>query len=384
MNSLKKKVNGKIVDIKNINVFEQAAEGLAINRSTSSTTADTIQADLYDIKEYVLLYNAIYQSLPYPLYALDNNIKYATLATFIKRKTTKSPKMWINGGLFICIDEENNIAVNFVNRTWAVVRVPKQLEDNTNMQLYKDDCGFADLMWALSRVLKKETTSAYYSSFMKEFVDACNGQPMVLKWELGNILDFGRIPSRQIFEANKIVDLESHKAYILDIFVAGTKETKDKQYSFSLLSEDEPELKPKVIKQYGFDVYEKKNSENGQVKPNDDKIKKCELYGMTSVFNTLCFIKSMTEQQSFDEYRGFIIDNILVYVVRGRLYVAKASNFVEPKEIARGIELYAFDDGLIYFVKPQTIAKGIRKETIYSYSLKDNNLRLCKIQFMSV
>lgn len=381
---MKKKVNGKIVDIKNINVFEQAAEGLAINRSTSSTTADTIQADLYDIKEYVLLYNAIYQSLPYPLYALDNNIKYATLATFIKRKTTKSPKMWINGGLFICIDEENNIAVNFVNRTWAVVRVPKQLEDNTNMQLYKDDCGFADLMWALSRVLKKETTSAYYSSFMKEFVDACNGQPMVLKWELGNILDFGRIPSRQIFEANKIVDLESHKAYILDIFVAGTKETKDKQYSFSLLSEDEPELKPKVIKQYGFDVYEKKNSENGQVKPNDDKIKKCELYGMTSVFNTLCFIKSMTEQQSFDEYRGFIIDNILVYVVRGRLYVAKASNFVEPKEIARGIELYAFDDGLIYFVKPQTIAKGIRKETIYSYSLKDNNLRLCKIQFMSV
>lgn len=384
MNGLKKKVNGKIVDIKNINVFEQAAEGLAINRSTSSTTADTIQADLYDIKEYVLLYNAIYQSLPYPLYALDNNIKYATLATFIKRKTTKSPKMWINGGLFICIDEENNIAVNFVNRTWAVVRVPKQLEDNTNMQLYKDDCGFADLMWALSRVLKKETTSAYYSSFMKEFVDACNGQPMVLKWELGNILDFGRIPSRQIFEANKIVDLESHKAYILDIFVAGTKETKDKQYSFSLLSEDEPELKPKVIKQYGFDVYEKKNSENGQVKPNDDKIKKCELYGMTSVFNTLCFIKSMTEQQSFDEYRGFITDNILVYVVRGRLYVAKASNFVEPKEIARGIELYAFDDGLIYFVKPQTIAKGIRKETIYSYSLKDNNLRLCKIQFMSV
>lgn len=381
---MKKKVNGKIVDIKNINVFEQAAEGLAINRSTSSTTADTIQADLYDIKEYVLLYNAIYQSLPYPLYALDNNIKYATLATFIKRKTTKSPKMWINGGLFICIDEENNIAVNFVNRTWAVVRVPKQLEDNTNMQLYKDDCGFADLMWALSRVLKKETTSAYYSSFMKEFVDACNGQPMVLKWELGNILDFGRIPSRQIFEANKIVDLESHKAYILDIFVAGTKETKDKQYSFSLLSEDEPELKPKVVKQYGFDVYEKKNSENGQVKPNDDKIKKCELYGMTSVFNTLCFIKSMTEQQSFDEYRGFIIDNILVYVVRGRLYVAKASNFVEPKEIARGIELYAFDDGLIYFVKPQTIAKGIRKETIYSYSLKDNNLRLCKIQFMSV
>lgn len=381
---MKKKVNGKIVDIKNINVFEQAAEGLAINRSTSSTTADTIQADLYDIKEYVLLYNAIYQSLPYPLYALDNNIKYATLATFIKRKTTKSPKMWINGGLFICIDEENNIAVNFVNRTWAVVRVPKQLEDNTNMQLYKDDCGFADLMWALSRVLKKETTSAYYSSFMKEFVDACNGQPMVLKWELGNILDFGRIPSRQIFEANKIVDLESHKAYILDIFVAGTKETKDKQYSFSLLSEDEPELKPKVIKQYGFDVYEKKNSENGQVKPNDDKIKKCELYGMTSVFNTLCFIKSMTEQQSFDEYRGFITDNILVYVVRGRLYVAKASNFVEPKEIARGIELYAFDDGLIYFVKPQTIAKGIRKETIYSYSLKDNNLRLCKIQFMSV
>lgn len=384
MDTLKKKVNGKIVDIKNIEVFEQAAEGLAVGRSTSSIISDTVKADLYDIKEYVLLYNIFYQSLPYPLYALDNNIKYATIATFIKRKTSKSPKVWINRGLFICIDEENNIAVNFVNKTWAVVRVPKIMEDNTDMSLYKSDCGYPDLMWALSKVLKKETTSAYYTSFMKQFVEACNGQPMVLKWELSNILDFGRLPTRQTFEANKIIDLDDNKLYTLDIFIVGTKESKNKQYSFSLLSDDEPDFKPKIVKQYGYDVYEKKNTSDDSAKPNEDKIKKCELYGMMSVFNTLCFVKDMNEQQSFDEYTGFITDNTLVYVVRGRLFIAKAKNFVEPKELARGIELYAFDDEMIYFVKPQLIAKGIRKETIYSYSLKDNNLRLCKIQFVNV
>lgn len=381
---MKKKVNGKIVDIRNIEVFEQAAEGLAVNRSTSSNTADTVQADLYDIKEYVLLYNTFYQSLPYPLYALDNNIKYATIATFIKRKSSRSPRIWINNGLFICIDEEKSIAICFVNKTWAVVKVPKILEDNTDMQLYKSDCGFADLMWALSKVLKKETTSAYYSSFMKQFVEACNNQPMVLKWELSKILDFGRLPSRQTFDVNKISDIDENKTYTLDIFVVGTKETKEKQYSFSLLSEDMPDLKAKVVKQYGFDVYEKKGTDTTPIKPNDDKIKKCELYGMTSVFNTLCFIKNVNEQSNFDDYTGIISGDTLIYVVRGRLFIARASKFVEPKELARNIELYAFEDDLIYFLKPQLVAKGIRKETIYSYSLKDNNLRMCKIQFMSI
>ena len=47
----------KIVDIKNIEVFEQAAEGLAVGRSTSSITSDTVKADLYDIKEYMISFS---------------------------------------------------------------------------------------------------------------------------------------------------------------------------------------------------------------------------------------------------------------------------------------------------------------------------------------
>ena len=117
---MKKRVNGRTVDIKNIEIFEKAAGSLAINRTATSNTSDTSGIDSKNMGEIVKLYTAFYKSLPYPLYAIDEDIKYSTIATFIKKRLVTPPKMWISNGLYVILDEESKIAVNFVNLTWGI------------------------------------------------------------------------------------------------------------------------------------------------------------------------------------------------------------------------------------------------------------------------
>lgn len=381
---MKKKVNGQTVEIGNIEVFEKAAEGMALNRTTISTVTDTLGVDFSIIEEYLSLYNSFYKSLPFPLYALDTDLKYATIGSYIKKQAHTEPKMWVNNGLYICIDEEKGIALNFINSTWGLVKVESIKEDNTDLREYKNECGFEDLIWSLAKILKKQSLSTYYKEFMGDFIKACNNQPMVLKWELSNILDFGRIPGRYNFKPNRIIDLETGTEYIMDIYLAGVRESKEKQHVWNLFdSSSEPVIKPKHIKVYSFDVYEKKPDTELNTKPNEDKLQKCELFGAMSIFNTLYAIKSASEDNSFDEYKAFISGDDLIYTVNNRIFIAKAKKFVEPKEVARGVELYAYDRNMIYFIKTKNLGKGIKKETIYSYSLKDGKLRLCKIQFVN-
>lgn len=378
---MKKRVNGKTVDIGNIEVFEKAAESMAINRTVMSAITDKIGVGSDIIDEYIYLYGMFYKSLPFPLYAIDNDAKYAVIGCFIKKRATNIPKLWVNNGLYICIDEDNKIVLNFINSSWGLIKVESIKEDNTDLTQYQSECGFNDLLWALSKILNKESTSGYYKEFMPEFIKACNNQPMVLKWELSNILDFGRIPNRYSFESNKILDMETKNEYILDIFVAGVRESKEKQHVWSLFGDEEDTVKPKLIKMYGFEVYRKVASGEDRIKPNEDKLHKCELFGATSIFNTLCAIKNINDSNVFEPYVAFIAGENLVYSINNRVFIAKANRFAESKEIARGVELYAYDREMIFLVKSKNLGKGIKKETIYSYSLKDGNLRLCKIQF---
>lgn len=387
---MKKRVNGRIVDINNIDIFEKATEGMAINRTTQSVISDYSDIDFSSIEKCIKLYNNFYKSLPFPLYALDTNLKYATIGSFIKMKLSEEKestpfKYWVNAGLNICINEEYGTTLTFVNNTWGINKVDSIKEDNTEIELYKEHCGYTEFKWALDKISSGKSTSAYYKEFMPEFIQACNGQPMVLKWELSNILEFGPVPNRYNFQDNKIIDLESKNEYLLDIFVTGVRESKEKQHIWSLCDDDiEPIMRPKYVKTFGFEVLEKiSTAEDEKIKANVDKLKKCELYGATSIFNTLCSIRNIEEQNCFDSYKAFICEGNLVYIINNRVFVAKAYKFVEPKEVARGVELYAYDRGLVYFVKNNTLAKGIKKETIYSYSLRDGNLRLCRIRIIN-
>ena len=71
---MRKKVNGRVVDISNIEIFEKAFEGLALGRLVSSSVADTITGDSELVNKCIESYETIYKSMPFPLYCIEENI----------------------------------------------------------------------------------------------------------------------------------------------------------------------------------------------------------------------------------------------------------------------------------------------------------------------
>lgn len=380
---MRKLVNGKIVDIKNIEIFEKAAEGMAINRTISNVIPnESLDIDFDIVERYIDAYKTFYTSLPFPLYGIDTDIKYCCAGIYIKKMVETDAIFWTNNGLYINIDKERLLALGFVNNSWGIVAVDSIKDDNINPQMYGSELGFEEFIWVLACLFKGTNTAAYYREFMPKFVDACNNQAVVLKWELSNILSFGNIPNRMGIPENKIINIDKNSEYMLDIYVAGTRETKESQHVWNLSSGDDYTI-PKTTKVYGYDLYEKPIiSDDAQIKPGQDKIKQTELFGINSLFCTLCSIREIGNEEDFASFRGIVSDNNFVFVIRNRVFVAKARNYVEAKEVARGVDVYSYKAGIVYFVKSKFVAPGIKKEVIYSYSLADGSLRLCKIQFV--
>ena len=189
---MRKLVNGKVIDINNIELFELAAEGLALQNTATSSTNDGIEANINSplVRKYIKQYDVFFKAMPYPLYAIESDIKYATLGNFLKSLSKEFITMWVNHGLNIKLDKDTGMTLRIVNNTWSIVYVTDVIPDNTSLELFKDCVGYNEYSWLLRKIINKETTANFYMEFMPDFVKACNGQPMVIKWELENILTF--------------------------------------------------------------------------------------------------------------------------------------------------------------------------------------------------
>jgi hypothetical protein len=378
---MKKLVNGKVVDIDNIELFELAAEVTALQNTAVSITADGIEANINSplIRKYIKQYDAFFKAMPYPLYAVETDVKYATLGNFIKSLSKEHIAMWVDNGLCIKLDKDTGMTLRIVNNTWSITYTKEERTDNTSMELYKDSVGYNEYSWILRRVLSKESTSGFYAEFMGEFLKACNNQPMVIKWELENMLTFGTIPNKTEFRPNKIICPDANEEYSLDIFCTGVAETDEQTTSWDLTgSGPSANVKYKTIKTYGFDAYAKPLSDGSKT---SGKLEKCKVTGLHNLFMQLCAIKSANDMSRFPNFEGIITDNMIVFVIDNRLYMTKSNRLMEPKDIAHGIELYTVDKGKIYFIKSKRINDKISKEYLYSYAMKTGALRLCKIVF---
>ena len=384
MITLRKLVNGRIVDIKNIDIFEKAAEGAAINRTLPNIIPnEELSIDFKLMEKFIDIYKKFYLALPFPLYSIDSDLKYCAAGLFIKKESTAKNRIWVDNGLFIAMDIEKKLALGFVNNSWGIVKVTEIKADNLNIQAYRSEVGFEDFVWVTASLFKQESTSEYYKLFMPKFVDACGNQPVVMRWELSNILQFVEIPDRISLSLNKIINFEDTSELTLDIFTAGVREQKDKQqHLWSFIEGQEDSIAYKKTKVYGYDLYEKPNTTGKyNIKAGSDKIRSAEVFGINSLFCTLCSIKSATEAEEFSDFTGFIADGNFVFLVDNRLFLAKSNIYTEAKEVARGVEIYSYKPGVVYISKQKNIAPGVRKETIYSYTIADGNLRMCRIQF---
>ena len=378
---MRKLVNGKVVDIKNVELFEQAMEGLAIRSTTMSKTSDGLNGniDTSTVKRYIKQYDLFFKYMQYPLYAIESDVKYATLGNFIKSLSKENLDIWVKNGLNIRIDKETGMTLKIVNNTWSIIYDTKKHEDNTAMNNFSDCVGYREYNWILNRVLNKESTSDFYKTFMPEFVEACNDNNMILKWELENMLTFGQIPQRRIFKANRLVDVDDNKEYFIDIYSDGTIEATDGSSVYTInftTSEPTSTVRKRKERAYNFDAYVKDLDENGSEK---SKMSKTRMVGLMSMFVELCGYKSAKELKEFPTYFGAISGGYLVFSIDGRLIVLNKDRQSEPKMIASGTELYAIENNKVYFTRSKGVTESIAKDTLYSYNLKDGVTRICKI-----
>lgn len=378
---MKKLVNGKVINVDNIELFELAAEGLALQNSAVSVTSDGLEGNINSplVHRYIKQYDIFFKSMAYPLYAIETDIKYATLGNFIKSLSKDNITMWVDNGLFIKLDDKTGMTLHIVNNTWSIKYIKETKEDNTSLKLYEQALGYKEYSWVLNKIINKENTANFYEEFMPDFVKACNSQPMILKWELENILTFGVIPNKIEFRANKIINIQADEEYTLDIYCTGMVDTNEKVQSFSLVDNAGIcNTRYKQMKTYGFDVYAKPMFDGSKT---SGKFEKCKINGLHNLFMELCGIKHANEMNAFPNFEGIISDTNLVFTIEKRLYISKSNRLMEPKDIAHGVELYSVENNKVYFVKSKKINNKLTKDILYSYSIPDETIRLCKIVY---
>ena len=367
---MNKAVNGRVVRIDNIELFKRAKEGL-LNKSSVGTSINIkiSSTDIINkINKFIEQYKVIYNSMPYPLYAVEEDIKYAVIAKFIKLCSKESIHTWVDKGLFILLDKTSKLTLNISKDTWRFVEIKVIPRDNTDIGNFKNSIGYSEYKWVLDKIISGENTGDYYSEHMAEFIKACDNDKDIIKKELNDILNFRSIPKKLKLKDNRIININNKSEYFLDIYQNELKETGENKYSISFIrSEANIELEPTYVMTYKCDVYEKKHMEQ-VAKTDTNKMEKIHLIGSQNILNILCGLKIVDNSTEFSTYRGIIEDCNLVFEVEGRIYICKAYRNSESKEIVRGAELYSIRKGIIYFIV---------KDEIYSYSIGNGGISLC-------
>lgn len=402
---MKKWVNGRYVDINNIELFNKALDDKHIN----SKVYNTIDADIESIKdinleimdEVIKTYKIIYNALPYPLYDIECDMKYIAIAEYIKKcLKDKIYDIWVDGGLYVKISDKKDIALKFIRKTWAIVNIDKSKDSNLDILKYKGKIGYEEFKWVID-IIKNGSKEGFYNKFMSEFVQACNNDKEIIKRELNNIMSFKSLPDKINLKSNIIINLDDNVEIVLDIYYKGIKETGEKEYILSL--SDDIVLGDKYEKVYRFNYYIKEYEDGNpkklvSVKELQSKLdnrkgleeipvsvqafKNMNLSGIYDLFNMLCAIRINDKTDNFREFKGVIKDNYLIYQISDRLFYSKAYKADTLEEIDRGVEFYSYSGGNIYYIKRSKLTGGIIKEYIYYYNIKSGVRDICDVRYV--
>lgn len=373
---MKKLVNGKTVNIDNIELFILANEGLVLQDRVYNTIDNILDVttDLFLVKRYINEYNLFLKAMPYPLYAIEEDIKYAALANLIKSVTKDKVSMWVYDGLYIKLSNITGETLRLVGNAWQIVHIEQQVEDNTDLELYSDELGYEEYRWLVDKVLNKQNISDFYEEFMPNFIKACNNDDNIIKKELLNILNFDKVSNESKFKDNVIINRELSAEYTLDIYCNGQVETEDTISTWSLL-DNKPKCGSRYsnIKTYDYDLYMKELF-------NKSKSTITKLAGIRGLFNELCAYKNLHELESFPKFKGIIIKNKLAFTIEDTLYITYSNKLRKVEQIDTDVKLYGADKERIYYSKEYKIRNGMIKRYIYSVNLHGLKTSLCKIE----
>lgn len=371
---MKKIVNGKVVDIKNIELFEMAQEGEARGAVAISNTDSTLGDNNKnsDISRIIKMYNVFYKSMPYPLYAIEEDIKYATLGSLIKH-TENGDKilMFTDGGLYVVINIKDMQAIHIVNNSWSVVKLDSIKKDNVNMDLYKQHPAYETYVWLLSKILNRDSKANYYECFMGDFLRACNNDPVIIGWELQNILKMCDVPKEIEIPDNTIYNADNEERYIMDIYKSGNLQYNTGDTRWNIGSSISQRQATREVRRYAYKIYRK---------DDENEITQCKVEWAGALFAGIYKIKCIESMEEFPVYKAVVIGNTVVYEVNNRIYIAGS---LGSKEIANSASIVTVDKSSIY-IRRTIEVRDVQKIVIYKYEIANGRARVCHTKYCGV
>lgn len=378
-----KKVNGKTIEISNISIFDKALEGLKINRQTENTVDKYYSCDTDILEKCITYYQEVYNRIPFPLYGIDEDIKYAVIGWYLKSNITDIFKTTVDKGLLVQLKEFDGTlgcgiskALKFVNNTWGIIDTNIEFKDNLDIENYKTNTSFNEFKWVLNKLKKDEDLSSFYSEFLPEFIDACNKDIQIMKWELNRILDIREIPN-SIFKTGKIIDINNGDIYTIDLHsYIGIEPIEIPVFEGLQMKKEKRE---EISKTYDFSVYKKNCIDADGIKTYSKAVLTEDYEGFASIFETI--LNNDFENAEDTTITGIIDGNNIIYCIEDTIYRCKLDEYEKSIKLIEQMSLVGYQNNKVYVERKHKVADKVYKKSIYYINIKTNEYKLCRINY---
>ncbi|MEM4385395.1 MAG: hypothetical protein QXD03_02470 [Candidatus Anstonellales archaeon] len=376
---IKKVVNGKIVNIDNIELFEKAFKNIKLglikekNKDKIEYILGILEVLGGRVREVIEEYIKFYSSLPFPFNSLNDGMIYSIIKAYLIEVGYNDFNYYVFEGCIYINKDDIWVRCSGFD---IIIEKCLNIEKAIKLEDFVNDKWYSHYIWLLNSYREGKSLTGYYKEFMSEFYNACNGDVKVLKWELINIMNFGYKVNRLELKENVIIDIDNDIEYIIDIYFNKYIELEEEEMCINLYS-NTASYRKKRVKTYKYDVYEKSYEEN------EGSLVKVEVDGMHNLFLRLVGVKESNLYKKIPTYKGFIVGGNLIYTVEDNVFICKAYKQSKEKMIASKCKIYGYDKSMLYLLK-STREDNIYKDTIYSYNIHTGDIRIVDVDYRHI
>lgn len=378
---MKKLINGKIVSIESdvIELFEKAMEGNITKKMIANKIDLALEQNTGHMGEIIAEYYYTYMKLPYPLYNIEEEIKYATIALQMQRKLLKkfkyTPKMRIERSKLYVYSEEG-YCIEIASDSWAITDDTYSEEYGTgyiSLDDYKEENIYRFFKWCNEKMINDHELKGFYAYAVPGILDACNSKAIIVKWEIAKLLQFADIPDRVEVSNKHIKDEDRGIEYYVDVYWEGnTICDSSKEVMVIDLREAGGVVRTekKSRKVFHYDVYAI-SPEAGRVKLKASKTK------FDSISSAV--MREFEDNIEKAQFYGIISEKYVAVRIGNKLLVGEMGH--EMYEIGVDVKLINIKGSRVYIQKSIKKEAGAVRDAVYVYDIQTDKLKACDVQY---
>ena len=172
---MRKKIGNSIIKINNFPLIEKGLDGIFL---------ESLQDNTYNIKTYnnileksIKYYKEFISIVPFPLYAIEDDIKYYALGVFIRNKLYTYDNIIVSSriydGLYIFLGNGGK-ALKFKGFTWSIIEVSEMSPIplcSSDIKDYKRHIGYKEYKWLVNKFDKIENKDKEFEENEFDFED---------------------------------------------------------------------------------------------------------------------------------------------------------------------------------------------------------------------